>query len=65
MTSKPRWTIGNWLLDALPDEDYERLLDDLKPVVFALGDVIYEPGGQMDCVYFPTTSHVSLLLVCR
>ena len=61
MTAKPKRPVGNWLLDALPDEDYERLLDDLKPVSFALGDVIYESGGPIDHVYFPTTFHVSLL----
>lgn len=53
--------VGNWLLDALPKEDYERLLNDLQPVSFALGEVVYESGGQMDYVYFPTTCHVSLL----
>jgi CRP-like cAMP-binding protein len=61
MTSKAKRHVGNWLLDALPDADYERLRDDLKPVSFVLGDVIYESGGQIDHVYFPTTFHVSLL----
>jgi CRP-like cAMP-binding protein len=61
MTSKPKRPVGNWLLDALPDADYERLLDDLKPVSFVLGDVIYESGAAIDHVYFPTTFHVSLL----
>ena len=51
----------NRLLAALPAEDYQRLLPDLKPVNFSLGDVIYESQGQMESVYFPTTSHVSLL----
>src|ERR1700682_548520 len=53
--------VGNWLLDALPTEVYERLVNDLQPVSFDLGEVVYEPGGQMDYVYFPTTCHVSLL----
>ena len=53
--------VGNWLLDALPKEDYERLLDDLQPVSLSLGEVVYESGGLMDHVYFPTTCHVSLL----
>ena len=61
MTLKPKRPVGNWLLDALPDADYASLLDDLKPVSLALGDVIYEPGIEMDYVYFPTTSQVSLL----
>ena len=53
--------VGNWLLDALPKEDYGRLQSDLQSSSFALGAVVYEPGGQMDHVYFPTTCHVSLL----
>lgn len=52
---------ANRLLGALPAEDYQRLLPDLKPVTFSLGEVIYESQGQMEYVYFPTTSHVSLL----
>ncbi len=61
MTSSDTQQVGNWLLDALPKEDYERLLKDLQPASFALGEVVYESGGQMDYVYFPTTCHVSLL----
>jgi hypothetical protein len=61
MPREPKRPVGNWLLDALPDADYERLLDDLKPVTCSLGDVIYESGGEMKYVCFPTTSHVSLL----
>ena len=61
MASADTRQVGNWLLDALPKEDYERLLNDLQPVSFALGEVVYESGGQMDYVYFPTTCHVSLL----
>lgn len=53
--------LGNGLLDALPQEDYERLVKNLQPVSFNLGEVVYESGGQMDHVYFPTTCHVSLL----
>lgn len=49
------------MLAALPKEAYERLLPDLEPMSFALGEVVYESGGQMRYVYFPTTSHISLL----
>jgi len=52
---------GNWLLDALPDSAYERVAHDLKPVSFSLGEIIYESGGKIENIYFPTTSHVSLL----
>jgi CRP-like cAMP-binding protein len=30
-------------------------------VTFALGEVLYEPGGHLDHMYFPTTAVVSLL----
>jgi len=53
----------NHLLDALPVGDYRRLAPDLELVPMPLGEVLYEPGGQMRYVYFPTTSIVSLLYV--
>jgi CRP-like cAMP-binding protein len=52
---------ANRLLAALLAEDYERLVPSLKPVTFELGEVIYESQRHMEYVYFPTTSHVSLL----
>ena len=61
MPSMDKRPVGNWLLDALPKEDYKRLLDDLQPVSFDLVSIVYESGAEMDYVYFPTTSHVSLL----
>jgi CRP-like cAMP-binding protein len=61
MSPKLQRPVENWLLDALPEEDYARLLNDLEPVLFSLGEVIYESGAQMDHVYFPTICHVSLL----
>src|SRR2546422_6899236 len=53
--------IENRLLGLLPADDYERLLPNLRPVSFSLGEVVYEFGGQLDYVFFPTTSIVSLL----
>lgn len=53
----------NQLLDALPASDYERLGTHLELVPMALGDVLYESGSQLQYVYFPTTSIVSLLYV--
>lgn len=53
--------VRNRLLAALPREDYERLRPQLQQVSFALGQVVYEFGGHLDYVYFPTTSIVSLL----
>ncbi len=58
MPSRP---VGNWLLDALPSENYRRLLPHLQPVSFSLGEVIHEAGQQMRHVYFPVDSYISLL----
>jgi len=61
--SSPHSPKQNHLLDALPAEDYARLLPDLELVPMPLGWVVYESGVHMDYVYFPTTSIVSLLYV--
>ena len=61
--SSPHSPKQNHLLDALPAEDYARLLPDLELVAMPLGWAIYESGSHMDHVYFPTTSIVSLLYV--
>jgi CRP-like cAMP-binding protein len=53
----------NLLLNALPATDYQRLAPHLEHVALKLGDVLYEPGGRMRYVYFPTTAIVSLLYV--
>ena len=53
----------NRLLAALPDDDYARLLPDLELISMPLGRVVYESGGQLGYLYFPTTSIVSLLYV--
>ena len=53
--------VENRLLAALPSEEYERLRPGLQQVSFPLGKVVYEFGGQLDYVYFPTTAIVSLL----
>ncbi len=52
---------GNHLLASLPLDSFERLRRNLESMAFALGEVVYESGAQMRHVYFPTTSHISLL----
>ncbi len=61
MPSKPRRPVGNWILDTLPTDDYARLGPSFEKISFELGQVVYEPGVQIAHVYFPTTSHISLL----
>ncbi len=51
----------NRLLAALPREEYELILPHLGHTSFKLGEVIYESGGEMEHIYFPTTAIISLL----
>ena len=53
----------NHLLAALPPLEFERLYPRLELFPMVLGDVLYESGGQLQHVYFPTTAIVSLLYV--
>jgi CRP-like cAMP-binding protein len=53
----------NHLLDALPEADFARIEEMLEYIHMPLGQALYESGGQLQHVYFPTTSIVSLLYV--
>jgi len=53
----------NHLLAALPDVEAQRWLPQLERVDMPLGQVLYESGGTLSHVYFPTTAIVSLLYV--
>src|SRR5450759_4100607 len=53
----------NHLLDALPATDYARLAPNLELIPMPLGWVVYESGGHLGYLYFPTSSIVSLLYV--
>jgi CRP-like cAMP-binding protein len=50
----------NQLLAALPAEIFDRLSTQLELIAMPLGEVLYESGGQLQHVYFPTTAIVSL-----
>ena len=53
----------NSLLAVLPESVRERLYSHLMSVEMPLGEALYEVGTQLEYVYFPTTSIVSLLYV--
>ena len=55
----------NRLLAALPETEFERLSPHLELVPMALGKMLYEPGGQLQNAYFPTTAVVSLHYVLQ
>jgi CRP-like cAMP-binding protein len=50
----------NHLLAALPTAEFERLAPHLQLVPMLLGEILYEPGGQLQHAFFPTTAIVSL-----
>jgi CRP-like cAMP-binding protein len=50
----------NLLLAALPAAEFERLARQLELVAMPLGEMLYEPGEQLQYAYFPTTSIASL-----
>jgi hypothetical protein len=53
----------NHLLAALPAAEFEHFSGHLELVPMVMGEVLCESGGQLQHVYFPTTSIVSLLYV--
>jgi CRP-like cAMP-binding protein len=53
----------NLLLAALPGDEWQRWLPQLEWVDMPLGEALYESGGTLSHVYFPTTAIVSLLYV--
>jgi CRP-like cAMP-binding protein len=53
----------NRLLAALPEAEWARWQPHLELVNMPLGKVLYESGGKLSHVYFPTTAIVSLLYV--
>ena len=55
----------NHLLAALPSAVFNAWADQLQLVAMKLGDMVYEPGGQLQHAYFPTTAVVSLHYVMR
>ena len=59
----PNAPIENRFLAALPPDELERILPKLEEVELKFGEKIYERGGAIDFVYFPTGSIFSLLAV--
>ena len=51
----------NQLLGALSTEDLTHLVPGLEQIAFSLGDILYEPGGPLDYLYFLTSCIVSLV----
>lgn len=63
VAANPNDALKNYLLAALPEDEFVRVLSKLESLSFELGKVLYESGDRMGHVYFPTTAIVSLLYV--
>ena len=62
-SSKQHVPEQNYLLAALSPAERERVFPHLRLVPLPLGKVLYESGDELEYVYFPTDSIVSLLYV--
>lgn len=61
MPVKHKVPATNHLLAALPKHDYQHLLSRLETVTLSFGEVLYRPAENIQYVYFPIDSLVSLL----
>lgn len=59
----PHAPTQNHLLATLPPAEFDRLSPRLELVPMPLGEALYESGGRLQHVHFPTTSVVSPLYV--
>jgi CRP-like cAMP-binding protein len=65
-SSQPTATLplsGNHLLDALPKNERESLIQDAEERALRAGDVLYEPARRIGTVFFPTTAVVSVCIL--
>ena len=52
---------SNRVLASIPARDYGRLRSQLEPVTLSFGQVLYQPGAEIEYVYFPLDCLISLL----
>jgi hypothetical protein len=53
----------NHSLASLPAKEFARWMPNLEAVKMSLGQVLYESGGTLGHVYFPTSVIVTLIFV--
>jgi CRP-like cAMP-binding protein len=61
--SQSRIPTLNYILNALTDDDYQRLLPHLEEVELSLGGELYQPNEPIRFAYFPNSSMVSVIAV--
>jgi CRP-like cAMP-binding protein len=53
----------NFFLSALTPEDLTALSAGMTEVVLAVGEVLFEPGGRPDAIYFPGGACISIVTI--
>jgi CRP-like cAMP-binding protein len=61
--TQTRLSTKNYILNALPEEDFNRLLPDLTLVKLPHGQILYGPDEPIEYVYFPNNSTVSVIAI--
>jgi CRP-like cAMP-binding protein len=56
-----KWTGGNRILAALPDDERSAIRSDLTEIALDHGQVLYNQHATIEYVYFPDTAVISLL----
>ena len=52
---------SNFILAAIPDQEYTRMPDRLEPVDLGVKDLMYQADEPIGHVYFPTTAVLSMI----
>ena len=53
--------ISNDILSALPEDEYQRLVPNFRPITLLRGQIVHESGHRPHSIYFPMTSVISLV----
>lgn len=61
MVAASRVSMGNRILDSLPQEEFARLVPSLEKVVLEKGDIVYLTGDDIQYAYFPVEGLLSLV----
>ena len=61
----PAQVISNHLLVALDPQDLEALAPNLTHITLEKGALLYDPGDEVDSIYFPHDSVISLMTLMR
>jgi CRP-like cAMP-binding protein len=56
---------NNYILSALPQQEYRRFRNDLEPVELSLNEILVEVNQKIESVYFLTEGIVSLISVMQ